>query len=137
MKMRTRQEGRRWILPGLVIFTLLISSAASGQPTIPSPAELVRRVVQLVAVGQYVLGAVVPPLLLQEVRLECQAVELLRTMGRESTVRREVQRLVEDLPGRSELGDHPAVHHHQPVGEVADQRHVVGDKDDREAELLL
>ena len=34
--------------------------------------------------------------------------------------------------------DHLAgVHHQQLVGEVADQRHVVGDEDDREAELLL
>src|SRR5260370_17534158 len=46
MKMGTRHECWRSFLPGLAIFTFLISSAASGRPTPPSPAELVRRAVQ-------------------------------------------------------------------------------------------
>src|SRR5260370_5011334 len=46
MKMGTRHECWRSFLPGLAIFTFLISSAARGQPTPPSPAELVRRAVQ-------------------------------------------------------------------------------------------
>jgi len=46
MKMRIRHQWWGSFLPGLVIFAFLISSAASGQPTPPSPAELVRRVVQ-------------------------------------------------------------------------------------------
>src|ERR1700722_8396453 len=36
---------------------------------------------------------------------------------------------VEDRPGGAELVDLPGVHHHQPVGEVADQGYVVGDED--------
>ena len=39
------------------------------------------------------------------------------------------------VAGRPGLDHLPGVHHQQPVGEVADQRHVVGDEDDREAEL--
>ena len=46
MRIGTRREWLRGVLPGLIIFTLLISSAARSQPTTPSPAELVRRVVQ-------------------------------------------------------------------------------------------
>ncbi len=46
MKMRNRHQCWGSFLPGLAIFTFLISSAASGQPPAPSPAELVRRVVQ-------------------------------------------------------------------------------------------
>ena len=36
------------------------------------------------------------------------------------------------VPGRPDLDHLTRVHHQQPVGEVADQRHVVGDEDDRE-----
>ena len=46
MKMRTRHECLRRFLPGLAIFAFLIPCVASDQPAIPSPAELVRRVVQ-------------------------------------------------------------------------------------------
>src|SRR6266542_5219810 len=48
-----------------------------------------------------------------------------------------MQRRVEKLAGRTELHHLTRVHHHQPVGEVADQRHVVGNEDDREAKLPL
>src|SRR5215471_2701519 len=48
-----------------------------------------------------------------------------------------VARGVEASPGSARLGDLAGVHHDEPLREVADQRHVVGDEDDREAELSL
>src|SRR4051794_6311431 len=44
---------------------------------------------------------------------------------------------IEDGPGDADLDDLTGIHHHQLVGEVADQRHVVGDEYNGETELLL
>ncbi len=47
-----------------------------------------------------------------------------------------VPRLGEDPPHRAFLGDATGVHDHHPVAGLGDDREVVGDEDEREAELL-
>ena len=48
-----------------------------------------------------------------------------------------MSRLAEQLGGRTELDELAGVHDREPVGEVAHQRQVVGDEQDREPELAL
>ena len=48
-----------------------------------------------------------------------------------------MQWIVEQVLRRPELGYLRRVHDHQAVGEVADQRHVVGDEDDGEPQPFL
>ena len=68
---------------------------------------------------------------------------LLLRPGTGSGIRREqrhrvrVQRPGEQLVGRRDLDDPAEVHHGDPVGDVADDREVVGDEDVGEVELLL
>ena len=48
-----------------------------------------------------------------------------------------VQRIVEELPRRRHLHDLAGVHDGDAVGELDQQRQIVGDEQDREPELLL
>jgi hypothetical protein len=48
-----------------------------------------------------------------------------------------VQRLGVELTGRPQLDDPPGIHHRDPVGDLDEQRQVMGDEDDGEAELRL
>jgi hypothetical protein len=48
-----------------------------------------------------------------------------------------MSRVVEHLTSRPDLGNLTGVHDDELVGEVAHQRHVVGDEDDRETQLVL
>ena len=47
-----------------------------------------------------------------------------------------VQRLIEDFRHVSDLGDLPGVHHHNPVGDLGDERDVVRDHQDGQVELV-
>ena len=46
-------------------------------------------------------------------------------------------RVVEEIARLAQLDDLAGIHHGQPVGEVADQGHVVGDEEGGEADLAL